>query len=683
MLQLHARRAIAERIASEQSSEPADDAESTEEEQTAPVVPAVWRLVPTDVSLHDWQAECLPKWLERGRGTIKVATGGGKTLFAMAAAQELHNRQQPDLRVAIVVPTIPLMLQWAEELRKSNLPESAIGLMGGGHDPTPLEHRRILVCVLSSARERLPSLMRQAGWSNRLLLIVDECHRANAEQARRIFESNPAFTLGLSATPEDVDDELSVPADEAYAQSPVGQGLGPIIYEFALRQCLDAGLLTPFELWHIGLPLAPKEAQEHASLSREISDLRTDLERGYRTSRSKLGFLAWCQAQAAREGGNAAKFVQLTGRRKQLLYRARARLSATRAILGAELADRETRAITFHEAIGEVERIFLDVLQDGLPAVLEHSKLPATLRRESIEAFRAGNARVVVSAKSLVEGFNVPSADVGIIVASTASVRQRIQSLGRLLRKKQAGRTARIYILYIQQTEDESIYEKVDWNAVVGATVNRYFLWTPPAGGAWPEGLRETGSSPRRYLPPSTQVNASGLSMGARYPGRPHGIDLKVDQDGNLRVLETNQLVPAPREMVEYILQNQHRRARCTPGGHLIVRVDDDMEDGAKWRYVGPLRIPEQQESQLERIELLLRSRSGRRVIAQVRANGENFAKGPEDTVKRLLAWTDRTARGHGARAVSSIYWDGNVAYWVEIGGRRIDFDEAAEPLEF
>jgi superfamily II DNA or RNA helicase len=607
---------------------------------------------------------------------VKVATGGGKTLFALAAIQELHNIREPDLRVAIVVPTIPLMLQWVDELRKGNLPDSAIGMLGGGQDPEPLDQRRILVCVLASARERLPKLVEQAGWAGRLLLVVDECHRAKAEQARRIFDSKPAFTLGLSATPESVDDDLGVPTDEAYAQGPVGQGLGPIIYELTLRQCLDAGLLAPFELWHVGLPLGPEESREHAALSREITELRFELERAYRASRSKSPFLKWCQTQAPREE-QAAKFIQLAGRRKRLLYRASSRLAATLAILRSELGSDGSRAITFHEAIDEVERIFLEALQTGVPAVLEHSQLPAGLRRENIEAFRAGTARVVVSAKSLVEGFNVPAADVGIIVASTSSVRQRIQSLGRLLRRKQEGHTARIFVLYISRTEDEAIYERTNWDAVIGATSNRYFLWMPPAGGDWSEGLRETGAAPRPYLVPSSQVDISRLAAGDPYPGRPEGVDLKVDQEGNLRMLATNRLVPASHELVEQVLQNPYRRARCTPAGHLIVR----MEDRPTWRYVGQLDLPSTEEAQPESMVLLLRTRARRRLIVRARPDGEDFAKGPKDVVDALLTWTDRLARERGTK-VNRIYWDGDSGYWVEISGEKVHFDGPAAPLE-
>ncbi len=677
LLQLQAQRAIADRrlVSSQHSAAPVSEV------ATLPTLPEKWRLVPEGVTLFAWQSECLPLWLEHGRGTIKVATGGGKTLFALAAAQALQNQDMPDLRVVVVVPTIPLMLQWVDELRKGNLPDSAIGLMGGGHELPLADQVRVLVCVLASARERLPKFVRDADFSHRLLLIVDECHRANAEQAVRIFEAKPRYTLGLSATPEDMEYNPSMPTGHAYAQSPVGQALGPIIYEYALRQCHEDGLLTSFELWHVGLPLSSSETLEHLRLSREIADLRIALERHYRSSKSRLGFLAWCQVQT-RNSTDALRFIQLASSRKRLLYRARARVEVTLGILREQMVDTDSRAILFHESIDEVEEIFLAAVSAQIPAVLEHSELPAYVRREGIEAFRSGAARVVVSAKSLVEGFNVPSADVGIIIASSASVRQRIQSLGRLLRRKKDGRTARVYILYVHRTEDEAIYEKTDWDAVVGATVNRYFVLRSIEGGKWSDGLREVGRPPRRYLPPAAQVDVSALLPGDSYQGRADGVDLKVDLDGNLRIAETNQLVPAPRELVDFVLENPYRRARFTPAGHLICRLDDDTPYGWSWRYVGRLELPELHPE--ESLELRLGSRSGRRFIIRKLAGGdEAFAKGPEDTVKKLLAWVAHVGNERSSKPISKLFWNGGGVYWVEIAGERITFQDRVASLEF
>lgn len=165
LLQLMTRRAMAQRCAraGDRENEDATEGEARDTRIPETAFPRLWRLVPEGVSLYQWQQECLPRWLAHGRGTIKVATGGGKTLFAVAVAQQLQNEREPDLRLVVVVPTIPLMFQWHDEIRRGNLPSSAIGLMGGGQELAPLSGLRVLICVLNSARERLPDLVSKAG----------------------------------------------------------------------------------------------------------------------------------------------------------------------------------------------------------------------------------------------------------------------------------------------------------------------------------------------------------------------------------------------------------------------------------------------------------------------------------------------------------------------------------------
>jgi hypothetical protein len=46
------------------------------------------------------------------------------------------------------------------------------------------------------------------------------------------------------------------------------------------------------------------------------------------------------------------------------------------------------------------------------------------MRAEALQLFREGTAQIIVSARSLIEGFNVPSADLGIVVAASSSVKE-------------------------------------------------------------------------------------------------------------------------------------------------------------------------------------------------------------------------------------------------------------------
>jgi superfamily II DNA or RNA helicase len=687
LIQMETRRAIAQRT--DQATGRADSPRGTSV-STVDDVPVSWRLVPETVQLHAWQREALPVWLQHGRGTVKVATGGGKTVFALAAAERLQTEREPDLRLVVVVPTIPLMHQWRDELRSSNLPEHAIGLMGGGEAPRDIASLRVLICVLNSARDRLPDLVRDAGWSPRLLLVVDECHRAAAAQARRIFEAAPRYTLGLSATPEP-DLEVDVPSDDAYAASVIGQALGPIVYDFTLAQSQAAGLLTPFEIWHVGLPLTGGEEAEHDKLSREISELRKDLQMRHRSSHSKQAFLAWCQVQAARGGPAAAeaeRFIGLANQRKRLLYRADARRQVTLGALAAAAADPDARAIVFHESIDEIEALYLSAIERGLPVVLEHSQLADGLRAQSIDAFREGVARGIISAKSLVEGFNVPSADLGIIAASSGSVRQRIQSLGRLLRRKSGGREARVIVLYVRDTEDERIYEKADWAQVVGAKVSRYFTWDA-TDQEWTAGLKETPDPPRVYRPPSWEVDVGVLEPGDPYPGSADGQDVRVDQQRNLRGPSGALVRVTPQQLDGIVESNPYGRARITPAGHLIVRTDRGASP-VDWRYLGTVNI-DAFEDERPTVKLKLLSASGRRVIGHGSGKREvSFALGSENggsaeagrSRDQLLVWIARIEADRGVM-VRDLFWDGKVDYWVEVNGERLTHARGLAPLEF
>lgn len=696
LLQLTARRSISERRRREETQDSPNDGQQGADASEAATqhLPEQWRLVPEGFEPHEWQREALQRWMATGKGTVKVATGGGKTLFALYAAQILQNERVRDLRIAIVVPTIPLMFQWRDELARGNLPPSAIALMGGSQEQVIGPDVRVLVCVLNSARERLADFVRNAAWSDRMLLVVDECHRTAAEQARRIFQSHPAYALGLSATPESEADAGQLPSDAAYGQSVVGQALGPIIFEFTLAQSLAAGLLTPFEVWHIGVPLSREEEAEHDQLSRQITELRRDLQARYGRSKSKQGFLAWCQNQASRGGVDAERFIGLANLRKRLLYRAAARAQLTLSILTEAAADTRSRVIVFHESIEEVERLFLLTLDRGVPGVLEHSQLPDSLRSESIEAFRSGLARVIVSAKSLVEGFNVPSADLGVIVASSGSVRQRIQSLGRMLRRKEKGRTARVVVMYVRGTEDEAIYEKADWENVIGAERNRYFEWDPPtAGEEWTVGLNETGTPARTYRPTSWEVSVTALLPLDPYPAQVHGLDVRVDQNGNLRGPD-DALIHAARSIIDLLVaHNRFRRGRITPAGHLITRLDAGEGPDADWRFLGLIETAEEttQPASRDVIRLKLKTASGRRVIARVGRGGSMaFALGPGssrtpeggEAREVLLAWI-REQEARLGQQIFDLYWDGYTSYWLEVGGARIPFDRPLAPLEF
>ena len=236
--------------------------------------------------LHDWQNQCVEAWFRNEkRGVIKVVTGAGKTVLALAIAERLQQSELPALRIAIVVPTVVLLSQWQEELAiHGNLPATAIGLMGAGHNDRFSGDTCVLICVLNSAARKLAQTVEDAGIADRLLLIVDECHRAGAAEMQHVFRARRAFSLGLSATPERSED---LPADDetadrldgdekpaSFENSVLGQELGPVVFEMSYADAISRGVLPPFQVVHYGLSLSSEERGRYDHLSKQIKDLR-------------------------------------------------------------------------------------------------------------------------------------------------------------------------------------------------------------------------------------------------------------------------------------------------------------------------------------------------------------------------------------------------------------------------
>ena len=89
--------------------------------------------------------------------------------------------------------------------------------------------------------------------------------------------------------------------------------------------------------------------------------------------------------------------------------------------------------------------------------------------------FNSNYYHTLIGCKALDEGFDVPDIDFGIIVSQTKTNRQRIQRLGRTIRKSKGKLKPVIYTLYTTEDEYLKLYEEqfnnpyidVKWEEVV------------------------------------------------------------------------------------------------------------------------------------------------------------------------------------------------------------------------
>ena len=142
------------------------------------------------------------------------------------------------------------------------------------------------------------------------------------------------------------------------------------------------------------------------------------------------------------------------GRRAFLAYRRQKSISQAS---GAKLRMLETllerhrndRALIFtsdNETVYRISRRFL------IPAITHQTKIKE--RHETLARFNAGEYPFVVTSRVLNEGVDVPAANVGIVLSGSGTVREHVQRLGRILRRRE-GKRAVLYEVVAEDTAEE------------------------------------------------------------------------------------------------------------------------------------------------------------------------------------------------------------------------------------
>jgi len=359
-----------------------------------------------------WQKIAIESWLENNhRGIAKVVTGGGKTFFAMMCIKKIADKRL-DLRFFIVVPTLALRDQWTLDL-VDDLGVKRNQIYSHGMDKSILKHHKFVLMVINSARNYSTKITEEGDW----MLIVDECHRAASEENQKAMDGEWIATLGLSATPERQ-------YDDWFEERLIPQ-LGTIIAEYDYVKAKKDRVIVDFELMNFKVPLTVDESEKINNLTRSIAIERSAMLKSGITESQKL--------------------LNMAMKRSRISQRAENRVP-----LAISVCDkfRGRRILIFHEYTAIADQITRVLDERGYRVASYHSKIGDELRFDNLRMFREGVIDILVTCKALDEGLNVPDTSVGIIVASTKSVRQRIQRMGRILRTSKGKKLGTIVTLY-------------------------------------------------------------------------------------------------------------------------------------------------------------------------------------------------------------------------------------------
>lgn len=406
----------------DEQSDEEDDASEAEaalppDEQRAPfalaATPHLW-LTP-----RSYQREAVDAWLRAGgRGIVVLPTGAGKTVVAFDAIARLG------VRTLVVVPTIELLRQWRAGIAEHlSLPLESVGIIGGGER----QSGDITVITYDSAAMPRRRLDRYG------LLVFDEAHHLPAQSYSTIARKAAApWRLGLSATLERADGR----------HQELDGLIGPLVYSRDTEELSAQKHIAAYRERRVYVDLTPEEEVRYESL---MAEWRWYLA----TRRSQLGSGPGMFAELIRRSGfepEARRALRAHAEARLVALNATAKIGAIEEVLRRHTND---KVIVFSEYVDMVDRISRALL---LPAITYRT--PPAERRAILEGFRSGALTKLVTGRVLNEGVDVPDANVAVIASGSASMREYVQRLGRVLRPKPG--EALLYELISRRTTERN-----------------------------------------------------------------------------------------------------------------------------------------------------------------------------------------------------------------------------------
>ncbi len=380
--------------------------------------------IPPSLHLRPYQKQAVNNWFaNRGRGTLKMATGSGKTITALAIATELY--QKIGLQALIIVcPYRHLVTQWAKEAEKFNLnPILAFESVRYWQRQLSTElyqlrvgYQPFLTVITTNSTlisEGLQSQLRY--FPEKTLMVGDEAHNLGSPRLEESLPRNIGLRLALSATPERHFDDSGTDAILNY--------FGPVLQpELTLAEAIRQGALVRYLYYPILVELTEAESRAYHRLTTRIG---------------------WALMGDDKNWENNETITALLIQRSRLIASATNKLDALRQLMKTRL---HTTHTLFYCGDGSIE-----TLEDYSPRQLEATvellgselgyrvntytaETPLMEREKLRQQFEQGELQGLVAIRCLDEGIDIPAIQNAVILASSCNPRQFIQRRGRILR---------------------------------------------------------------------------------------------------------------------------------------------------------------------------------------------------------------------------------------------------------
>ena len=402
---------------------------------------------PKKFELREYQKEAVDAWVSNGyQGILEMPTATGKTFTAMGCVNRLQ-KKRGRLFTVIAVPYDHLMQQWVDKVVEWNevvLPAQRISprvintksnwrhklrqavtrfnkrTFSGGYVINDY-----IVCATYGVLAKSEFIEVIKDVEGETLLVADEAHHTGAPTTRKGLLKEYSARLALTATPKRHFDEEGSGLIQKYFDG--------VAYSMEIGPAIKGGHLAPYEYYPIFAELTADESERYVKLTRAMV------------------------IEHEKEDPSSDELLHLQNKRAKIVSVAEQKYQKLAEILESRVRSLENAIIYCHDGtqLGKVEKllskrtIFHDVI-DKSTAMME--------RRAAIDSLADKNHQCIVAMKCLDEGVDIPSAQLGIIMASTGNPLQYVQRRGRFLRTSTNKEHATIYDILVAAPESDRLY---------------------------------------------------------------------------------------------------------------------------------------------------------------------------------------------------------------------------------
>lgn len=408
------------------------------------------------ISLFYYQANALNKWKDNTyRLLFEMATGTGKTRTAVAGISRILATSK---RVVVIIstPQNTLSKQWKEnEVEPLGVHFDRSEIIDGTVKDWKSKLSSILLdnatgfadhCVIytthstASSEKFTSTMLRDLSKDSITLFVGDEVHWLGARKLRRALLSRYNFRIGLSATPSRwFDDEGSQYLVDYFGGKNFVFSIHDALTE--INPITGKHFLVNY-YYHISkVGLNTEETAEYKNITQQMLRLASKIEADPEAEERYERLLE-----------QRANIIKNADEKYNILDKLLDELNAKGRIENLIIFVSPQQINNVMETLVQKKIIFHKLTESE--GTRREKKYDGLSEREFIiKRFKSGDYQVLVAIKCLDEGIDIPSADTGILMASSTNPREYVQRIGRIVRQGANKTFAHLYDMCVGKVD--------------------------------------------------------------------------------------------------------------------------------------------------------------------------------------------------------------------------------------